>query len=426
MVKLSKHDQPYNLTHPLSHLPPNYNFELKKVLSTITRHKIRKVGLQLPDGLLKYSTILSDAIESNTGARVITLADVVYGACCVDTDADVELIVHYGHSCIVGSGGMKVLYVFVDVFFESDHLERMVRRMIDDDCGGRRGCGKDGESRGCGKDRESCRDGESRKCCKDGESRGCGKDGECRGCGKNNNSNNNNSNNDNSNINNANLTNDNLTNANLNNPPNITVLGTVQYRHIVYKLNKMFNLPSYQVKPLSTGEVLGCTSPKLKTTTVIFISDGRFHLESLMIANPTAQFYRYCPFNKRMYREHYDHERMYAVRAQQRGAFLRAQRVGIINGTLGAQGNSRIVRNVHDALVRMGKEVYVFNMEEVKESNLRFAFVEGYVQVCCPRLSIDWGHLYGTFMLCAYEVFNEKIQAMDFYSKEEVQPWNNH
>ncbi len=44
-----------------------------------------------------------------------------------------------------------------------------------------------------------------------------------------------------------------------------------------------------QVKPLSPGEVLGCTSPKLDKDSIdaiVYIGDGRFHLESIMIANP--------------------------------------------------------------------------------------------------------------------------------------------
>jgi len=39
-----------------------------------------------------------------------------------------------------------------------------------------------------------------------------------------------------------------------------------------------------KTKPRSAGEVLGCTSPTLsEKCKVIFIGDGRFHLESVMI-----------------------------------------------------------------------------------------------------------------------------------------------
>jgi 2-(3-amino-3-carboxypropyl)histidine synthase len=42
-----------------------------------------------------------------------------------------------------------------------------------------------------------------------------------------------------------------------------------------------------QTKPRSKGEVLGCTSPLIDTIgTVVFVGDGRFHIESCMIRNP--------------------------------------------------------------------------------------------------------------------------------------------
>lgn len=50
-----------------------------------------------------------------------------------------------------------------------------------------------------------------------------------------------------------------------------------------------------QSRPLSPGEVLGCTAPVLETGTaaIVFVADGRFHLEAIMIANPSIPAYRY-------------------------------------------------------------------------------------------------------------------------------------
>ena len=48
-----------------------------------------------------------------------------------------------------------------------------------------------------------------------------------------------------------------------------------------------------QAKPLSPGEILGCTSPSVKDVDVmVYLGDGRFHLESAMIANPKLRAYR--------------------------------------------------------------------------------------------------------------------------------------
>ena len=58
------------------------------------------------------------------------------------------------------------------------------------------------------------------------------------------------------------------------------------------ELNYTVKLP--QARPLSPGEILGCTAPKLTDTDIlIYVGDGRFHLESIMIANETIDAYKY-------------------------------------------------------------------------------------------------------------------------------------
>lgn len=62
--------------------------------------------------------------------------------------------------------------------------------------------------------------------------------------------------------------------------------------------------------------MLGCTSPKLRTDldAYVFIADGRFHLESVMIANPSIPAYRYNPYDKTLSRERYDFDTMTQIR----------------------------------------------------------------------------------------------------------------
>ena len=38
----------------------------------------------MPEGLTLFATSIADIIEKYTGAEVIIMADVTYGACCVD------------------------------------------------------------------------------------------------------------------------------------------------------------------------------------------------------------------------------------------------------------------------------------------------------------------------------------------------------
>ena len=61
--------------------------------------------------------------------------------------------------------------------------------------------------------------------------------------------------------------------------------------------------------------MLGCTSPVLgKEGCVVFIGDGRFHIESSMIMNPDLTFYQYDPFKQLLTEERYDTEEMKKIR----------------------------------------------------------------------------------------------------------------
>lgn len=54
-----------------------------------------------------------------------------------------------------------------------------------------------------------------------------------------------------------------------------------------------FQIVIPQTKPLSPGEILGCTSPIVTDADAfIYLGDGRFHIESVMIANPKLKAYK--------------------------------------------------------------------------------------------------------------------------------------
>lgn len=60
-------------------LPSNYNFEIHKSIWRIKELKVKKVALQMPEGLLMYATTIADIIENFTGAETIIMGDVTYG-----------------------------------------------------------------------------------------------------------------------------------------------------------------------------------------------------------------------------------------------------------------------------------------------------------------------------------------------------------
>ncbi|KAF7702893.1 2-(3-amino-3-carboxypropyl)histidine synthase subunit 1 [Cucumispora dikerogammari] len=356
MVKLQQPTAPH---FHCEFLPKNYNFELPKLIKTIKQLNAKKVCLQLPDGLLKYAPILSDFIYENTRAESIILADVVYGACCIDDqtayDLKSDLLIHFGHSCLipVNECNVKVLYIFVDIVFDTKHLKSTIEKIF----------------------YEFSSTQTSQINTKDTALREFKYEDMC-------------------------------------------ILGTIQFNSIVHSINNELKLNIPRISPLSRGEVLGCTAPRLKEKLCVFISDGRFHLEALMIQNPQTSFYRYCPFNKKAYLEKYDFQKMLNIRKQSIKRFWEAENIGIIIGILGRQGNPEILKNIKNRLHSMNKVVYVFQYEEIKR--LEHPFIDAYVQICCPRLSIDWGTEFSKPLLSSFEVFWDlrSEYMMDFYSKE--------
>merc|ERR1711971_438288 len=105
----------------------------------------------------------------------------------------------------------------------------------------------------------------------------------------------------------------------------MVIAGTIQFVSILQSIKSQLvtqhgyddaNIIIPQAKPLSPAEVLGCTSPDLtekygdNIDACLFISDGRFHLESIMIANPQIAerdgFFRYNPYDNKITKEQYN------------------------------------------------------------------------------------------------------------------------
>ncbi|MGB1607977.1 MAG: 2-(3-amino-3-carboxypropyl)histidine synthase subunit 1/2, partial [Promethearchaeia archaeon] len=151
-----------------------------------------------------------------------------------------------------------------------------------------------------------------------------------------------------------------------------------------------------QSRPLSKGEVLGCTAPTIDASgvdLVIYIGDGRFHLEAIMIANPALPYYRYDPYSKVISAEGYAHDQLHHNRKNAIAACAGARVFGVIQGTLGRQGNPRVVDRVVSLLTAAGKECVVVLLSEITPQKLAtFEGIDAWVQIACPRLSIDWGH----------------------------------
>ncbi len=64
---------------------------------------------------------------------------------------------------------------------------------------------------------------------------------------------------------------------------------------VIFKYFIMIKMHIFKIlNRLSPGEILGCTAPKLTDVdALIYVGDGRFHLESIMIANEHVDAFRF-------------------------------------------------------------------------------------------------------------------------------------
>lgn len=347
-------------------LPKNYNFEIPKTLWRIKETQSKCVALQMPEGLLIFSTPIVDIIKEFTDADVIIMGDVTYGACCIDDltakALNVDLLIHYGHSCLVPidqTSGIKILYVFVDIKIDPVHFIETIKFNFEP---------------------------KARK---------------------------------------------------------IGLVSTIQFVTTLQAVSRELKDLGYDVsipqfKPLSPGEILGCTAPVMKCVdTIIYLGDGRFHLEAAMIANPKLEAYRYDPYDKKFTREYYEHAEMIKNRKSSIEKAMSCKNFGVIMGTLGRQGSLKVVQNLREKLEKSDYSSVIILLSEIFPDKLDlFSRLDGFVQVACPRLSIDWGMAFKKPFLTPYEMavvlgaardWGEQSYPMDFYASGSLGPWTpNH
>ncbi|AMD21070.1 HEL211Cp [Eremothecium sinecaudum] len=345
------------LNEAIKLLPSNYNFEIHKTVWNIRKHNAKRVALQMPEGLLIYSLVISDILEQFCECETIVMGDVSYGACCIDDytarSLGCDFIVHYAHSCLVSIDvtKIKVLYIFVTIAIDELHLIKTLQK-------------------------------------------------------------------------------------NFPKGSRLAAFGTIQFNPTIHSIQDklsnseehMLYITTPQIKPLSKGEVLGCTSKRLdekQYDAMVYVGDGRFHLESAMIHNPNIPAFRYDPYSRKFTRERYDQKQLVDVRSNAIEIAKNGKVFGLILGALGRQGNLATVENLEKKLKAAGKTVVKVILSEIFPQKLAmFDHIDVFVQVACPRLSIDWGYAFNVPLLTPYEtnvmldfdrMFTQKYYPMDYY-----------
>ncbi|CED83502.1 Diphthamide biosynthesis protein [Phaffia rhodozyma] len=496
-------------------LPSNYNFEIHKTIHQMRRDNVQAVALQMPEGLMIYGCLIGDILERFTSAHPILLADVTYGACCIDDftarSLGADMIVHYGHSCLIPTTQttLKTLYVFVEISIDAHHLVSTVRTAFPSSKNAfgqavlhvdRRAAGHAvnqevneqlraeaaekvaaaGEGRKrimVGVEPEPVEDFPNPTTEEEKKNKTNEKDGDDEEL-----------------------------------PTKLALVSTIQFVASVQVLRNQLeeSLPPLssqptrseptvegdaqalavlekenekdeeekglwrgkyeivvpQARPLSPGEILGCTAPKLASDVdaLLYVGDGRFHLESIMIANPTVPAFRYDPYSKKFTRELYDHESMRESRSQAVNVARKSLVVdttekgkgqgswAVVLGTLGRQGSVSVIDSITSSLAETKTDrtepplpLLISELSPAKVS-LFPPSISIFVQTSCPRLSIDWGAAFGRPVLTPYEASlalgKVKVSAgertagweggmtdrgegypMDFWADDSLGPW---
>ena len=105
-------------------------------------------------------------------------------------------------------------------------------------------------------------------------------------------------------------------------------------------------------------------------------------------------------------------------------------------GTLGHQGSERVLQSIKQKLEANNHDyVSILISEITQEKLLQFSDIDVFIQIACPRLSIDWGHLFPKPLLTTYEasiLLNDQTlpsdkYPMDFYATSSFGDWTpNH
>ncbi|ANQ10622.1 Diphthamide synthesis protein [Plasmodium coatneyi] len=405
--------------------PENYNFEIYKCIDIILKEKFKNIVLQLPEGLLIWGLYISEILYffCDCVEDVIILGDVTYGGCCIDDytseKLNCDLIIHYGHSCLVPLTVTKIrcIYVFVDIKLNSSHLVETIKKNFK----------KSDIVLLLGTIQFSCLVHNVHSILK--------KEnyfdlflpipqvlpltkGEVLGCTS----------------------------------PN---LYRFLYEHVVRK-GEGGLIAENEVEPRQNGRSSGGEAEGEKYPSgdippkddkdshhseqfiineckqflqknqvkIVFIADGRFHLESLMIHNPDFSFYRYNPFNKIITEEKYNYSLFHEIRKNEIKKCSNCRSVCIILSTLGRQGNVNILQNILNLVKQKNIYFFILLLSEIFNEKLAlFKNVDVFIQIGCPRLSIDWGNYNSKPLLNSYEAYvflqavkYKEIYPMDYYA----------
>ena len=131
--------------------------------------------------------------------------------------------------------------------------------------------------------------------------------------------------------------------------------------------------------------------------------------------------------------EKYDHKLMLSNRIFYLHSCEKVCTYGVIFGMLGRQGNLPLLHRIINLIEQIKKKYVIILISEINFDELigKYNWIEAFIQICCPRLSIDWGKSFAKPLLNPFEFFslvlNKNIE--DSYSIDnfanDCGPWGS-
>ena len=191
----------------------------------------------------------------------------------------------------------------------------------------------------------------------------------------------------------------------------LAIVATIQYQPYLTQLKEQlteYSVVLPKIDPLPEGITLGCTVPPLgnEKMSVVFIGGGLFHAEAVAYNYPNNYVYSYDPRNQTLVPVSVDKIKFREIMKKKIECARNEKYIGIITSTLGRQGNQKVADNIVQIVKNIGKIPVITYADEISTALLdSYSEVKVWVQVACPRLSIDWGEDFRQVLITPYEAF---------------------
>lgn len=101
-----------------------------------------------------------------------------------------------------------------------------------------------------------------------------------------------------------------------------------------------------------------------------------------MIGNPSLRAFKYDPYEKKLTEEYYEHVLMRETRSAAIEQASHAEKIGLILGTLGRQGNPNVMNNLQNKIKSLGKNAIIILLSEIFPDKMKlFREADAFIQV---------------------------------------------